>query len=97
MGKLVLTVQKDNADPIDYAVQIADADIDRLARAYAASHFPNGVTEGDTVRAPTSIEVVAAIANGLAQGMMANVMSFERSEAAKAAVEAIQTIEAKPI
>lgn len=102
MGTLTLIVKKDVDEPISYAVTVMDMDIDRLAAAYAATYFPNGIevtpaTDPKTYRAPTSAEVVAAISQGLANGMMANVVSFEREQAAKAAAEAVTAPVLKPL
>lgn len=104
MGSLTLSVKKTDADAIDYAVTIADADIDRLAQAYGASYFPAGVevspADGETaavIRLPTSIEIVTAIANGLVDGMLANVISFERQRAVEAAQASVAPINASPV
>ena len=105
MGTLTLTVKRDDAEAIAYAVTLADNDIARLSVAYAAAYFPNGIEETPAVlnpdgsvltpvvmRAPTSTEVVTAIASGLANGMLANTLSYERQKAATDAAAGIAPI-----
>lgn len=88
MGFLSLTVKKDTEDMIEYRVNISDSDIDRVSRAYASSYFP------DTI--PTPAEVVEAISKGLVNGILANVTSFEKSEAARIAAEQVNEIQITP-
>ena len=48
-------------------------------------------------RAPTAAEVVTAIANGLAQGMLANTVSYERQKAASDAAAGVTPIAVAPV
>lgn len=48
-------------------------------------------------RAPTGTEIIEKIAQGLAAGMMANVISFEKAQAAAAAVANIPEISVSPV
>ena len=100
MGTLTLNVTKstDTTGGISYTVDIADADLDRLSVAYAASYFPQGVTDtpGGTPRAPTSTEVVHAISDGLAKGMLANTHSFELQQATAKATASVTPIQVTP-
>ena len=102
MGTLTLNVAKstDAIGGITYKVALADGDIDRIAAAYGAIYFPEGMPDTSTtppgVRAPTSDEIVTAIVQGLANGMMANVLSHERAVAAANATAAVQPISITP-
>jgi len=87
---------------------IPDAALGDLVAAYAATYFPNGVvvtpagTSQDgtvtpaVVRAPTAAEILGAMGNGLKDGILANVTSWKKAQAAAAATAAIAPITASP-
>ena len=93
-------------DPLSSRVLIADSDIDRITIAYAQLYFPNGVQEGGDptadppippdVRPPTGQEVFDAVANGLLQGILANTINVEKTNAAKQAQDDIPPIPVAP-
>ena len=107
MGTLSLTVQKSDAEAIPYTVTIADGDIGRIAATYGAILFPRGIEVSPAdpsadppveavIRAPNSVEIVAAIANSLMEGMMMNVLSHERQVAVEAASASVVPISVTP-
>lgn len=85
---------------------IPDASLGDLIEAYAVTYFPGGVQvsaattrpDGTSVpavtRAPTPQEVLAAMGNGLKEGVLANVQSYKRAKAAAAAAAAVAPISA---
>lgn len=107
MGYFAIASKRDvDPAPLESRVLIADADIDRISVAYAQLYFPNGVQEGGdptadppipaSVRPPTGQEVFDAVANGLLQGILANTISVEKSNAAKEAQDDIPPIPVEP-
>lgn len=88
MGTLTLSVQKTNAQAINFSVDISDTDIDRLAVAYGEIYFPTGLNGA----APSTTDIVTAIARGLANGMMANVETHEKAKAAAEAAAAVPSM-----
>lgn len=81
--------------------QISADDVNRVVRAYGKLYFPNGVTEDEgesaTIREPTGSEVFEALAKGLLEGILANVVSVEKAEAKQAAEEAVAPIVVQPV
>ena len=107
MGTLQLTVKKSDAEAISYTVTIADEDIDRIAATYGALLFPQGIEVSPAdhsvdppvaavVRAPSSVEIVAAISTSVVEGVMVNVFSYERQVATAAAAAGVIPISVTP-
>lgn len=97
MGQFAISSRRDiDAEGLVSGVEIADADINRITAAYAKLYFPNGIAEGDTTRAPTGQEVFDAVVRGLLNGILANTISVEKSEAAQAAQDGVQPIAVEP-
>lgn len=97
MGQFAISSRRDiDPEGLVSGVTIADADIDRITVAYAKLYFPNGVQDGEDVRPPTGQEVFDAVAKGLLDGILANVMNVERAEAAKTAQENVPPIVVDP-
>lgn len=93
MGTFSFSTKRDvDAEALTFSVNIADADVDRVTTALAATHFTSN--EGVV---PSGADVMQVAAQRMVRDLLQLTLAYEKQQAAKIAIENVAEIKVESV